>query len=117
MKLHLVQLLLQVAGQPLQEGGAVGPELTGYENITSLECSDDGKTITTTYDTPYADWQGLFGGLIPAQVVEADGVREKLRACQVEPQGGPVAGRVKLTRARVVLVVKSRSSANMGTST
>lgn len=45
---------------------------TGYENITSLECSDDGKTITTTYDTPYADWQGLFGGLIPAHVVEAE---------------------------------------------
>ncbi len=45
---------------------------TGYEDITSLECSDDGKTITTTYDTPYADWQGLFGGLIPAHVVEAE---------------------------------------------
>ncbi len=45
---------------------------TGYENISKLECSDDGKTITTTYDTPYADWQGLFGGLIPAHVVEKD---------------------------------------------
>ena len=43
---------------------------TGYENISKLECSDDGKTITTTYDAPFADWQGLFGGLIPAHIVE-----------------------------------------------
>jgi peptide/nickel transport system substrate-binding protein len=50
---------------------------TGYENISKLECSDDGKTITTTFDTPYADWQGLFGGLIPAHVVEsASGVAD-----------------------------------------
>lgn len=45
---------------------------TGYEDIDSVTCSDDGKTITTTYSKPYADWQGLFGGLIPAHIVEAD---------------------------------------------
>lgn len=44
---------------------------TGYEDISSLECSDDGKTITTTFETPYADWKGLMGGMIPAHVVEA----------------------------------------------
>lgn len=45
---------------------------TGYEDIATVECSDDGKTITTTYDTVYADWQGLFGGLLPAHIVEAN---------------------------------------------
>lgn len=44
---------------------------TGYEDIESLECSEDGLTVTTTYATKYADWKGLFGGLIPAHVVEA----------------------------------------------
>ena len=44
---------------------------TGYEDIESLECSEDGKTVTTTYANKYADWMGLFGGLIPAHVVEA----------------------------------------------
>jgi peptide/nickel transport system substrate-binding protein len=44
---------------------------TGYEDISKLECSDDGKTITTTYAKPYADWQGLFSGLLPAHIVEA----------------------------------------------
>ncbi len=44
---------------------------TGYEDIDSLTCSDDGKTITTTYSKKFADWQGLFGGLLPAHIVEA----------------------------------------------
>jgi len=44
---------------------------TGYEDIDSLTCSDDGKTVTTTYSKPFADWVILFGGLIPAHVVES----------------------------------------------
>jgi peptide/nickel transport system substrate-binding protein len=44
----------------------------GYEDIESLECSADGKEITTTYSKPYADWKGLFGSVIlPAHIVEA----------------------------------------------
>jgi peptide/nickel transport system substrate-binding protein len=45
---------------------------TGYENITTLECSDDGKTVTTTYDTPFADYKGLFGALMPAHIQEQE---------------------------------------------
>ncbi|MDO8389986.1 MAG: ABC transporter family substrate-binding protein [Actinomycetota bacterium] len=45
---------------------------TGMEDIESVECSDDGKTVTTTYANLYADWKGLFGALIPAHVVEAE---------------------------------------------
>jgi len=43
---------------------------TGYDSIESVTCSDDGKTITTVYATPYPDWQGLFSGLLPAHIVE-----------------------------------------------
>ena len=42
---------------------------TGYESIKSVECSDGGKTIVTTYADPFADWQGLFGLLLPAHAV------------------------------------------------
>jgi peptide/nickel transport system substrate-binding protein len=45
---------------------------TGYENISTLECSDDGKTVTTTYDTAFADYKGLFGALMPAHVQEQE---------------------------------------------
>ncbi|MEJ2858794.1 MULTISPECIES: ABC transporter family substrate-binding protein [unclassified Saccharothrix] len=50
---------------------------TGYENIEKLECSDNDKTITTTFfkDKPYADYRGIFStpgsdGLLPAHVLE-----------------------------------------------
>jgi peptide/nickel transport system substrate-binding protein len=43
---------------------------TGYENIKSVTCSDSNKTVTTVYDTPYADWKGLFGNLNPAHILE-----------------------------------------------
>ncbi|WP_051062255.1 ABC transporter family substrate-binding protein [Ilumatobacter nonamiensis] len=42
---------------------------TGYDQIDTLECSEDGKTITATYATPFADWQSLFGGQVPAHVI------------------------------------------------
>ncbi|HNJ97352.1 MAG TPA: ABC transporter family substrate-binding protein [Ilumatobacteraceae bacterium] len=66
-------------GQVDAEGNPVPAELpdfntagtTGYEDIGSVECSDDGKTVTVTFDKLYADWKGMFGGLIPAHVVEA----------------------------------------------
>ncbi|MDP2291480.1 MAG: ABC transporter family substrate-binding protein [Actinomycetota bacterium] len=57
---------------------------TGYEDIASVECSEDGKTITTTYDTIFADWQVLFGGLLPAHIVEANAGVEDLMAVDTE---------------------------------
>ena len=44
---------------------------TGYKDISKLDCSADGKTITTTYDKVFADWQSLFGALLPAHIVMA----------------------------------------------
>ncbi len=42
---------------------------TGYDVIDSVECSDDGKTITTSYGTIFADWRSSFTQLMPAHVV------------------------------------------------
>lgn len=52
----------------------------GYEDIESVECSEDGRTITTTYSKGFADWQALFGGLIPAHVVEREAGVEDITA-------------------------------------
>jgi peptide/nickel transport system substrate-binding protein len=53
---------------------------TGYDSIDSVTCSEDGKTITTVYATPYPDWQGLFSGLLPAHVVETNAGVEDIMA-------------------------------------
>jgi peptide/nickel transport system substrate-binding protein len=45
---------------------------TGLQNIKSITGSDNGKTVTVQYATPYADWQGLFSGsqpLLPAHLM------------------------------------------------
>jgi peptide/nickel transport system substrate-binding protein len=45
---------------------------TGYELISSMEQSDNGKTITVKFDKPYPDWRGLFS-LFPASVAKQGG--------------------------------------------
>ncbi|MEY4372194.1 MAG: hypothetical protein RL219_963, partial [Actinomycetota bacterium] len=42
----------------------------GYDQIAKVTCDDTGRVITAEYEKPYADWKGLFGGLLPAHVVE-----------------------------------------------
>jgi peptide/nickel transport system substrate-binding protein len=46
---------------------------TGYDQIQSVEGSDNGKTVTVVFKTPFADWKSLFGvsgGLLPSHYVE-----------------------------------------------
>jgi peptide/nickel transport system substrate-binding protein len=43
---------------------------TGYDQIQSIEGSDNGKTVTVVYKTPFTDWKGLFTGILPAHYVE-----------------------------------------------
>lgn len=47
---------------------------SGYDLVESLEGSEDGKTITMELKTPYTDWPGLFGPILPAHIAaeEAD---------------------------------------------
>jgi len=44
---------------------------TGFDQMKSVTCSDDNKTVTVVYDTPFADWKGSFGGFVPAHIIEA----------------------------------------------
>jgi len=59
---------------------------TGYDQMDGApECSDDGKTITVNYAAPFADWQSLFGGQIPAHVIEREsGVEDLLAAFEAD---------------------------------
>jgi peptide/nickel transport system substrate-binding protein len=43
---------------------------TGYDQIQSVKGSDNGKTVTVVFKTPYADWKGLFAGVLPAHYVQ-----------------------------------------------
>ncbi len=49
----------------------------GYEQITSVEGSDNGKTVTVTLEPSYADWKSLFGGgnvyIYPAHIAARHG--------------------------------------------
>jgi peptide/nickel transport system substrate-binding protein len=39
---------------------------TGYDQIESVEGSDNGKTVTVVFSEPFTDWKSLFYGLLPA---------------------------------------------------
>ncbi len=67
------------------DGGVVGS--IGYDQIESINGSDDGKTVTVTYGTPrYADWQALFT-LLPAHLLDSETTRNSAR--QLRPDGRP----------------------------
>ncbi|MGM1065733.1 ABC transporter family substrate-binding protein [Saccharothrix sp. Mg75] len=66
-----------VKGEDGSEASIFDSTPTGYENIEKLECSDNDKTITTTFfkDKPFADYRALFSqpgsdSLLPAHVLE-----------------------------------------------
>ena len=50
---------------------------TGYDQISKLDCTPDGKTVTATFSAPFADYRGLFSTmsqagsqLVPAHILE-----------------------------------------------
>jgi peptide/nickel transport system substrate-binding protein len=45
----------------------------GYDQMKSVTGSDNGKTVTVVYDTPFADWKQPFDNLQPAHVAKQHG--------------------------------------------
>jgi peptide/nickel transport system substrate-binding protein len=43
---------------------------TGYDQIKSVTGSDNGKTVTVVFKTPFTDWKGLFTGILPSHYVK-----------------------------------------------
>jgi len=42
----------------------------GYDQIESVEGSDNGKTVTVVFKKPFADWQGLFSQFLPSHYIK-----------------------------------------------
>jgi len=82
------------SGDPAEGGCASVLSTNGYEQISSVEGSgDNNKTVTVTYETPYADWQGLFssdfgGGILPAHLMDNP---DPAALCETLTTGWPIA--------------------------
>jgi peptide/nickel transport system substrate-binding protein len=46
---------------------------SGYNSVASMTGSDNGKTVTVVMKTPFADWQSMFGALLPAHIAAKHG--------------------------------------------
>jgi peptide/nickel transport system substrate-binding protein len=42
---------------------------TGFDQVKSVEGSDNGKTVTMVFKTPFTDWKGMFTGMVPAHYI------------------------------------------------
>jgi len=45
----------------------------GYDAVSSVTPSHDGKTVTVTFSTPYTDWRDLFDHMVPAHIARRVG--------------------------------------------
>jgi len=63
----------------------------GYSDIASLTGSNDGRTVTVVFHTPFADWASLFNDLLPAHIAEQVGWNHGFNqyATGVFVSGGP----------------------------
>jgi peptide/nickel transport system substrate-binding protein len=67
---------------------------SGYSSIKSVTSSDNGKTATVVFSTPYSDWKGLFGAgtpIIPAHIASKVGFNTGFQnfGPAVQVSGGP----------------------------
>ena len=51
---------IQKSADPAKGGCAALLTTVGYDQIASVEGSDNDKTVTVTYAKPFADWKSLF---------------------------------------------------------
>lgn len=75
------------SGDPADGGCASNLSTTGYEQIASVEAGADDKTVTVTYETPYSDWQSLFGNLLPAHLMDNE---DPVALCETITNGWPI---------------------------
>ncbi|MCE0765327.1 ABC transporter family substrate-binding protein [Pseudonocardia kujensis] len=59
-----VYLWQQMRSQP----GTIDAE--GYRHVTDVRSRAGGKAVDVVFDEPYPQWQHLFGGLLPAQILK-----------------------------------------------
>jgi peptide/nickel transport system substrate-binding protein len=65
---------IQKSADASKGGCAALLSTTGYDQIQSVQGSDNGKTVTVKLSPPFADWKGLYSGaanpLFPAHIMD-----------------------------------------------
>jgi peptide/nickel transport system substrate-binding protein len=77
----------QRSADPAKGGCASLIATTGYDQIASVEGSDNDKTVTVTYAKPFSDWKSLFQ-LLPAHVMDKG---DPKALCAAITKGWPTA--------------------------
>jgi peptide/nickel transport system substrate-binding protein len=56
------------------KGGFSSAATTGYRDEKKPQCADGDKKVTVVYDTPFADWNSMYGAneIMPAHVLEKE---------------------------------------------
>jgi len=64
---------------------------SGYGQIKSVTSSNNGKTATIVFATPFSDWQSLFSPFLPAHIAQKDGFNNGFQnfGPAVQVSGGP----------------------------
>ena len=86
---------------------------TGYQNIQSVTGSNNGKTVTAVYKTPFADWKSLFANMYPAHIAKEHGSNEAsfnwFQSNPLPVSGGPfVVSSVSSDHTSVILTANSK---------
>ena len=71
----------------------------GYEQIATVEGSDNDKTVTVTYTKPYGDWRLLFQ-LFPQHIMDKTDTKAN---CAVLSKGWPIAGGIPVSSGPFLL--------------
>jgi peptide/nickel transport system substrate-binding protein len=84
---------IQKSADPAKGGCAALLATTGYDQIESVESSDNDKTATVTFSKPFGDWRQLFT-LFPQHVMDKGSAKAN---CDYITKGWPTAGGVPVS--------------------
>ena len=102
---------VQKSADPKEGGCAALLSTTGYEQMAAVEGSDNDKTVTVTYSSPYADWKSAFTQqqLLPAHILDKGNAKANCDAITkgwATKDGVPVSGGAWQVEAKNVDVAK-----------
>jgi peptide/nickel transport system substrate-binding protein len=83
---------IRKSADPAKGGCPAILSTVGYDQMQSVEGSDDGKTVTVTFSPPFSDWQANFSGssdpILPKHVMEEADPKAQ---CDAITKGWPIA--------------------------
>jgi peptide/nickel transport system substrate-binding protein len=90
---------IQKSADPAKGGCASLIATTGYDQIASVEGSDNDKTVTVTYAKPFSDWKSLFA-LYPQHIMDKTDPKAN---CDAITKGWPTAGGIPVASGPYLL--------------